>query len=185
MARTRCVELLAHKLHAWYGWVVFRVLWLKSRNRYCMLQPVQAHVSAWGGQYSELWYYGCDWSNKSMFICASVGVHLITPSFFIHTYTLFGVRNSRTCASDSACSQHILRCPSMCLHGRACATSWIRVLCACSTLRVKQMRFYMCLSPVCRCVLWTCCCNVSVAKYIVHLALPLETSIGNLLIRYG
>ena len=56
---------------------------------------------------------------------------------YIHMYTLFGVRNSRTCASDSAWFQHIRRCPSMCLHGRACATLWIRVLCACSTTARK------------------------------------------------
>ena len=112
------------------------------------------------------------------------GVHLITPSYiYTHTYTLFGVRNSRICAFVFPCSQHIQTCPLMCLHGGACATSWIRVLCACSTIaRKRDAVLCVFIARVQMCVVNLCCCNVSVAKYMVHLVLPLETSIGHLLV---
>ena len=65
----------------------------------------------------------------------------------------------------------------------SCATSWIRVLCACSTT-ARNTDAILCvfIARVQMCVVNSCCCNVSVAKYIVHLALPLETSIGHLLV---
>ena len=71
----------------------------------------------------------------------------------------------------------------MCLHGGACATSWIRVLCACSTIaRKRDAVLCVFIARVQMCVVNLCCCNVSVAKYMVHLVLPLETSIGHLLV---
>ena len=95
-----------------------------------------------------------------MYIFANVSFIGTRLLIHVHIYNVFGVRNTRTCAFDFACSQIIRPCALMRRHGRACATSWARVFSVYlfMTVRKSDVGASVGLSRVCSSVLCSYVC---------------------------